>query len=161
MIYCLECRGEKLSDSSHFGWDGGNTTRRNKKWFHVTDVHESHFLFYGCLLLSRFTSTAQCERLVVTVMGVLLAGHGHNLCSWNYVNPYSDREIIQRISLQLRWWVVINWYLLMDKLIDILHLSFHIVIALHAFTIAKTCNYRLYVWHLWNLYYNAKNVFII
>lgn len=67
--------------------------------------------------------------------------------SWNYVNPDSGREMIQRISLQLHWWVIINWYVFMDKLIDILHLSFYILITLHAFRIPRMPNYRLCVSH--------------
>lgn len=29
---------------------------------------------------------------------------------WNYVNPDLDKEIIQRINLQLHCWFVVNWY---------------------------------------------------
>lgn len=59
--------------------------------------------------------------------------YGHDLCSWNYVNPDLDREIqIHRIHLQLHRWVVINWYAFIDKLVDLLHLSFYNLKALHA-----------------------------
>lgn len=88
----------------------------------MTDVDGNHFLFYGCMPLSQFTSATQRETVVVTGMGVLLAGYGHDLCSWNYVNPDLDREIIQRMRLLLHWWLVINRYVFMDKLLDILHL---------------------------------------
>lgn len=62
----------------------------------MTDVDENHFGFYGCMLLSLLASATQCEGVLVTGIGVLLAGNGPYLCSWNYVNPDLDREIIQR-----------------------------------------------------------------
>ena len=35
----------------------------------MTDVDENHFLFYGCTLLSQFTSVAESERAVMMWRG--------------------------------------------------------------------------------------------
>ena len=103
VIYCLQCVDDRLSDSSHSGWDEGERSEGERRWFHVTDVDENHFLFYGCTLLSQFTSAAECERAVLTWGGGrgggLLAGCRGDLCSGNYANPGSEREMIQMTSL--------------------------------------------------------------
>lgn len=102
-IYCVEGLDEKLSDSFHFGWDERNTMRRNRGDVLWQTVDENHFLLHGCI-----TSAEQRERVVVRGMGVVW--HYGIYGIWNYVNPDLDREIIQRINLQLHCWFVVNWY---------------------------------------------------
>lgn len=66
-------------------------------------MDENHFLLHGCI-----TSAEQRERVVVRGMGVVWHYGIYGIC--DYVNPDLDREIIQRINLQLHCWFVVNWY---------------------------------------------------
>ena len=105
VIYCLQCVDDRLSDSSHSGWDEGEHGEGERRWFHVTDVDENHFLFYGCTLLSQVTSAAECERAVLMWGGGLLAGCGGDA-----------RGIMQILAVKGKWfkWRVCYKWLWID-----------------------------------------------
>lgn len=142
VIYCVEGLDKKLSDSFHFGWDEGNTMRRNRGDVLWQTVDENHFLLHGCI-----TSAEQRERVVVRGMGVVW--HYGIYGIWNYLNPDLDREIIQRINLQLHCWFVVNWY---DKLIDILHVLFYISNSSSCFQNPQNPQLKTSSVHLWHLF---------
>lgn len=76
----------------HSEWD--------KRWCLVTDVDQK------ITFCSVAASHQQRRERVPLWQGRVL--NGCDGCSWIYVNPDLDREMIQRMHLQLYWWFAIN-----------------------------------------------------